>query len=189
MYAPATPATPAPILAPAEFASTSLKLAAPALGRPVASGLHVRRSPERAGRRSRDRTDRAPGPARVVGDAPGTWTSRLEHDCAHTHRRQGSLQLRYLTRRTGSQQVRMRFAGSGDGRASHRRLGRLNVFRTAGASWYGGGGGLACGGQLTSSTMGVANKTLPCGTLVTLRYAGPLRACGRNRPRPVCGRA
>jgi rare lipoprotein A (peptidoglycan hydrolase) len=31
---------------------------------------------------------------------------------------------------------------------------------------------MACGGSLTSSTMGVANKTLPCGTLVTLRYDG-----------------
>lgn len=38
------------------------------------------------------------------------------------------------------------------------------------ASWYGGGGSLACGGELTSTTLGVANKTLPCGTLVTLRY-------------------
>ncbi|MHB8491778.1 MAG: septal ring lytic transglycosylase RlpA family protein [Solirubrobacteraceae bacterium] len=51
-----------------------------------------------------------------------------------------------------------------------RKLGRLNVFRETVASWYGGGGNLACGGYLTSSTMGVANKTLPCGTLVTLRY-------------------
>ena len=31
---------------------------------------------------------------------------------------------------------------------------------------------MACGGWLTSSTLGVANKTLPCGTLVTLRYDG-----------------
>jgi rare lipoprotein A len=53
-----------------------------------------------------------------------------------------------------------------------RGLGRLNVYRLAEASWYGGGGELACGGELTSSTMGVANKTLPCGTLVTLRYEG-----------------
>jgi len=56
--------------------------------------------------------------------------------------------------------------------AQVRRLGTLNVFRLALASWYGGGGSLACGGSLTSSTMGVANKTLPCGTLVTLRYGG-----------------
>ena len=56
--------------------------------------------------------------------------------------------------------------------ASRRFLGRLNVYRLAGASWYGGGGQTACGGSLGSSTLGVANKTLPCGTLVTLRYGG-----------------
>ena len=31
---------------------------------------------------------------------------------------------------------------------------------------------MACGGSLSSNTLGVASKTLPCGTLVTLRYAG-----------------
>lgn len=45
-------------------------------------------------------------------------------------------------------------------------------YHLAGASWYGGGGSLACGGTLTSSTPGVANKTLPCGTIVFLRYRG-----------------
>jgi len=64
----------------------------------------------------------------------------------------------------------LRFAGDATDFAARRPLGRLNVYRLAEASWYGGGGGLACGGELTSSTMGVANKTLPCGTLVTLRY-------------------
>jgi rare lipoprotein A len=48
----------------------------------------------------------------------------------------------------------------------------LRSYRLAGASWYGGGGSLACGGELTGATMGVANETLPCGTLVTLRYGG-----------------
>ncbi len=51
------------------------------------------------------------------------------------------------------------------------------MYRLAGASWYGGGGSLACGGTLTSSTLGVANKTLPCGTLVTLRYGGRTVGC------------
>jgi len=50
--------------------------------------------------------------------------------------------------------------------------GWLNTFHLAAASWYGGGGSMACGGSLTSATLGVANKTLPCGTLVTLRYGG-----------------
>jgi rare lipoprotein A len=84
----------------------------------------------------------------------------------------GRFRLNYEPRRLGSAWLRLRFAGSASALASHRRLGQLNVFRLAEASWYGGGGSLACGGSLTSSTMGVANKTLPCGTLVTIRYGG-----------------
>jgi rare lipoprotein A len=84
----------------------------------------------------------------------------------------GRFRLRYVPRQTASEQVRLRFAGNASDLAAHRRLGRLNVYRMAEASWYGGGGSLACGGSLTSATMGVANKTLPCGTLVTLRYDG-----------------
>jgi hypothetical protein len=58
-------------------------------------------------------------------------------------------------------------------RAAHRRARpRPAVYRLVEVSWYGGGGSLACGGSLTSSTMGVANRTLPCGTRVTLRYHG-----------------
>ncbi len=90
---------------------------------------------------------------------------------ASTHtRRAGRFRLRYTPRHDGSERVRLRFAGDASDRGAHRALGRLNVYRLAGASWYGGGGGLACGGELTSTTMGVANKTLPCGSLVTLRY-------------------
>lgn len=48
--------------------------------------------------------------------------------------------------------------------------------RPALASWYGpadSGGSLACTGEtLTSSTMGVANKTLPCGTRVRVCLNG-----------------
>jgi hypothetical protein len=84
----------------------------------------------------------------------------------------GRFRLSYTPRQLGSELVRVQFGGDPLDRPSHRRLGRLNVFRLAEASWYGGGGGLACGGQLTSGTLGVANKTLPCGTLVTLRYGG-----------------
>ena len=46
---------------------------------------------------------------------------------------------------------------------------------TGTASWYGPGlygAHLACGGTLTPGTLGVANKTLPCGTHVTFRYGG-----------------
>jgi rare lipoprotein A (peptidoglycan hydrolase) len=42
-------------------------------------------------------------------------------------------------------------------------------------SWYGPGfygHGTACGQTLTKTLMGVAHKTLPCGTVVTFRYKG-----------------
>ena len=45
-----------------------------------------------------------------------------------------------------------------------------------GATWYGGKGmwgrTTACGQTLTPTTIGVANKTLPCGTQVTVTYGG-----------------
>lgn len=53
------------------------------------------------------------------------------------------------------------------------------ILRQAEASWYGpadSGGPLACGGgDLTSRTLGVAHKTLPCGTRVRvcLNRSGP----------------
>jgi peptidoglycan lytic transglycosylase len=84
----------------------------------------------------------------------------------------GRFRLRYTPRRLLTERVRVLFPGDRSGLRVGRKVGALRVYRLAGASWYGGGGGLACGGQLTSSTMGVANKTLPCGTLVTFRYGG-----------------
>lgn len=51
----------------------------------------------------------------------------------------------------------------------------FSVWRSAGASWYGPGlygNGVACGGTLRPSTIGVAHKTLPCGTLVKFKHRG-----------------
>jgi rare lipoprotein A len=122
-----------------------------------------------AGRLLEDRRPGAPG--QVV--ALQALDSHGWRTLAHTRTGAGGrFRLRYLPRQTTSEQVRLRFAGDAYEHAAHRRLGRLNVYRLAEASWYGGGGSLACGGSLTSATMGVANKTLPCGTLVTLRYEG-----------------
>ncbi len=84
----------------------------------------------------------------------------------------GHFRLHYRADRIGSELLRVRFAGVPGEDGSGRAVGRLNVYRLAEASWYGGEGSLACGGWLTSATLGVANKTLPCGTLVTLRYDG-----------------
>jgi rare lipoprotein A len=87
-------------------------------------------------------------------------------------RARGAFVFRYTPHHLLTERLRVLFAGDGADRAARRNVGRLSSYRLAGASWYGGGGGLACGGQLTSATLGVANKTLPCGTLVTLRYGG-----------------
>jgi len=92
---------------------------------------------------------------------------------AHGRTRSGGrFTINYVARSPRSERVRVRFRGNPVAHSSTRRLGRLNVYQLAGASWYGGGGSLACGGELTSSTLGVAHKTLPCGTLITLRYDG-----------------
>ncbi len=47
--------------------------------------------------------------------------------------------------------------------------GLVNVYRSSIASWY-SGGATACGGSVATSGMGVAHKTLPCGTKVKMRH-------------------
>jgi rare lipoprotein A (peptidoglycan hydrolase) len=52
----------------------------------------------------------------------------------------------------------------------------FSPYRYAGASWYGGpsmwGRTTACGATLHPKTLGVAHKTLPCGTKVKFVYHG-----------------
>jgi peptidoglycan lytic transglycosylase len=51
----------------------------------------------------------------------------------------------------------------------------FSPFRYAGASWYGPGlwgNKTACGATLRRGTIGVAHKTLPCGTTVKFVYHG-----------------
>jgi rare lipoprotein A len=74
-----------------------------------------------------------------------------------------------------SARVRVRVQGANGVRGGARPVGRLNVYRFATASWYGPGlygNALGCGGTLGEGTLGVAHKTLPCGTQVTLRHNG-----------------
>jgi rare lipoprotein A len=67
------------------------------------------------------------------------------------------------------QSVRARVLVSGVDRS----IGRLNVYRSANASWYGPGlygNHLGCGGTLSPGRIGVAHKSLPCGSRLTLRH-------------------
>jgi rare lipoprotein A len=91
----------------------------------------------------------------------------LTIDRAHT-RAHGRFLLRDRRTRPGSTRARVRLS---TGQTRH--IGRLNVYRYAQASWYGPGlygGHLGCGGTLSAGSLGVANKTLPCGTKVTIRH-------------------
>jgi hypothetical protein len=71
---------------------------------------------------------------------------------------------------TGLQRrLRVVFAGDASNAPSVRPAGRLTVYGQSVASWYEDGGATACGFH---AGYGVANRSLPCGTRVRLRYGG-----------------
>jgi hypothetical protein len=172
MYAPPTTVPPAPALAPVGVVTT----AAPAFAGPVNTALKVRSSrlnvlaDHRATVTGSLLEDHHAGQAGQVVTLQALGRHGWRTLTAARTSTHGRFRLSLVARRLGTSRVRLRFAGSLLANGTRRSLGRLNVYRLAEASWYGGGGGLACGGQLTSSTLGVANKTLPCGTMVTLHY-------------------
>jgi peptidoglycan lytic transglycosylase len=87
----------------------------------------------------------------------------------------GRFRARWTAAALGRYRVRAVVEGDGSATRGGDRAGRVTVFRRAVASWYGPGlygNGVACGGTLQPSTLGVAHRTLPCGTKVTLRYRG-----------------
>jgi rare lipoprotein A len=85
----------------------------------------------------------------------------------------GAFRLQYKPHGIGTHTMRVVFRGDKRTRSSKQAAGRMNVFRQAFASWYGlYGSPLACGGTLGYNELGVAHKTLPCGTKLTLRYHG-----------------
>jgi peptidoglycan lytic transglycosylase len=89
--------------------------------------------------------------------------------------RKGRFRARWKPDDAGRSKVKVRSAGNLVAAGSKAKAGRVTVFRSAEASWYGPGlygNGVACGGTLKPSTMGVAHKTMPCGTKLTLRYHG-----------------
>ncbi len=93
---------------------------------------------------------------------------------ARTHTRKGG-NFRTMWRGRQAGRFAMRVVAPGTRVPSRRVSGKLTVYRPVTASWYGPGlygNHLACGGRLSQGTVGVANKTLPCGTKVTLRYHG-----------------
>ena len=133
-------------------------------------GVSDRRLNVRAGRRAvvRGRIQPAGSTVALQVRRNGRWVT-LDRDRTDA---QGRYVLRNRMGRPMS--VRARVAVS-RGPGGERGLGRLNVYRHTLASWYGPGlygHRLGCGGRLGTSQLGVAHKSLPCGTRVTLRHRG-----------------
>ena len=109
---------------------------------------------------------KAPGSVKLQISRRGRWVT-IDRDRTDARNR---FVLRARVRTATSARARLRTSTG-----ATRRLGRLNVYRHALASWYGPGlfgNQLGCGGRLTPGSLGVANKSLPCGTKVTFRHNG-----------------
>jgi rare lipoprotein A len=136
-------------------------------------GVHKRKLNVRAGNRTAVRGTVAPG---VTGITVSLQVKRgrrwkpIDRDRTDAA---GRYKLRERLRRTGSAKVRLRVAGGPGVAPGKRVIGRLNVYRVANASWYGPGlygNRTGCGGTLGSGQLGVAHKSLPCGTMVTFKH-------------------
>ncbi len=137
-----------------------------AVGVRLVRGLRIggRRLHVRAGRSAVVKGRYAPGKTvRLQAFRSGRWRTL---DRA-TVRRGGKFVTRARARTAMSAPARIAAGGR------TRKVGRLNIYRSAQASWYGPGlygNHLGCGGTLSPGTLGVANKSLPCGSKVTLRH-------------------
>lgn len=87
----------------------------------------------------------------------------------------GRFTAAWRPREAGAYKLRLRSVGDRLAAGSDDRLAPVRAYRPGHASWYGPGlygNRLGCGGTLTPSTLGVAHKSLPCGTKVTFRHHG-----------------
>jgi len=149
--------------APPSNAEISLKVASGAwLGR----ATRIRgRSANLAGRtvaieRRRSRRQAWQPVASVRVDGDGRFATKWTPSSA------GRQQLRALPATASSAGAEARTASAVE---------RVTVYRTVTSTWYGPGfygNRTACGQRLTSSILGVAHKSLPCGTRVALRANG-----------------
>ena len=86
--------------------------------------------------------------------------------------RDGRFEVDWKPSSAGSYRVRAKAKRNKDASGSKDSGGRVTAYRYALASWYGPGfygNRTACGQTLTTSTRGVAHKSLPCGTKLSIR--------------------
>jgi rare lipoprotein A len=87
--------------------------------------------------------------------------------------RKGRFAVRWKANGTGTKKVRVKARGDKLAAGNQSKAGKVTSYRPAQASWYGPGfygNRTACGQTLTTSTVGVAHKTMPCGTRLTLMH-------------------
>jgi peptidoglycan lytic transglycosylase len=112
----------------------------------------------------------------AVYNANGTWTTVAKA----TADRAGNFSTSWRSRRSGRFTLRATVSGatarSGSSPGPDTGQTRVTVYPSAIATWYGPRGAraeqTACGVRLTKTTLGVAHRTLPCGTRVELYYRG-----------------
>jgi hypothetical protein len=100
--------------------------------------------------------------------ATQAWTAQAHTTVADD----GSFLARWRARQTGQFEVRSVVSGSAHSAAVSPTL-PLTVYRPALATWYGPGfygHTTACGIELTPDLVGVAHRSLPCGTNVAVHY-------------------
>ena len=100
--------------------------------------------------------------------ATAVWTKQAKT----TVKPDGTFVARWKPRRIGQFRTRALIGGSARASAASPEL-TLTVFRGALATWYGPGfygNKTACGLELTETLVGVAHRTLPCGTIVAVHY-------------------
>lgn len=146
-------------------------------GRTTPAELVIVKSRTRA--RIADDTVKLGDAVKVKGNVLPAGTSRRvtvrvggETIDARTSKR-GRFRVEFEAGDTGTSTVRVRAAGNKIATGSGEVAGKVAVLRPAIASWYGPGlygNGVACGGTLQPGTVGVAHKSLPCGTKLTVAY-------------------
>jgi rare lipoprotein A len=97
-------------------------------------------------------------------------TGRAWHTVARGHTgRRGRFAVRYAPGAGAGRHLRVVFGGDATNARATGSVGSVSVFYRDVASWYDDAGNTACGFH---AGLGVANRTLPCGTRVAFHYGG-----------------
>jgi hypothetical protein len=104
-------------------------------------------------------------PVRLQSHGPAGWRTVARSQTG----RRGRFSLRYAPGSGTGRRLRVLFGGDGQNERATGTAGTVSVFSPDLASWYNDAGTTACGYH---AGLGVANRTLPCGTRVAFHFGG-----------------